>query len=507
MRALARSPVVRIHLPLALLAGVTLGFTPAPNEWAAPAYVGLAFLIFAVAPPPAKTARIGRAFFAGWVVSFVINAMALYWVTGLLEVFAGFPLVASVPTASLLFAAQALPMAIACALAAALSLYGVPIWLGLPPLITAVAALSPSLFPWRLCHSHTDFVTWLQLAELGGQPILDLCLTYASMGLAWAFVHRDRAALAVGVIAFALPLAYGAPRLDQVQAERAEAPLFRVGVVQPNVSIFDKADRRLASQHLYSLQTATRTLEAEGADLVVWPETAYPYPIPRNRPADVRGPLRMLARGVSGPLLVGSVTLGPNATRFNSVVAVARDGRFTEIADKVKLLAFGEYVPLWDYLPPLQERFHRGLTPGDAPEVVPIGGARVGVLNCYEDVLDQYAILVGRKSPDVLVNVTNDAWFGDTAEPWLHEATSRLRSIETRRDLVRAVNTGTSSHTAATGESLVRTPTFERRAFVADVRVLDTITPWVRFGDWVTPSLVGALFGIALALRRREGPA
>jgi apolipoprotein N-acyltransferase len=496
------SDVWKTNVPLAALAGLTLGFTPAPNEWAAPAYVGLAFLAFAVAPPgQPSTPR--RAFAAGFVCSFLINAMALYWVTGLLEVFAGFPTIASVPTASLLFAAQALPMALACALAASLSPYGVPVWLVLPPLLTVVASLSPSLFPWRLCHSHTGYPTWLQLAELGGQPLLDLCLTYAAMGLGWGIVRRDRLALAVGVVAFALPIAYGSVRMDQIAEERNQSRLVRIGVVQPNVAIFDKADRRLAPMHLAQLQDATRMLEDEGADLVVWPETAYPYPIPRNRPGDVRGPLRILNRGVNGPLLIGAITMGREARRYNSVVAVNEEGRFTHIADKVKLLAFGEYVPLWDYLPPLQERFHRGLTPGDAPQVVPIDGVRVGVLNCYEDVLDQYAILVGRNAPDVLVNVTNDAWFGDTAEPWLHEATSRLRSVETRRDLVRAVNTGTSSHTAATGESLVRTPTFETRAFVADVRVLSIVTPWVRFGDWVTPAILGALLGAVFALWRR----
>jgi apolipoprotein N-acyltransferase len=77
--------------------------------------------------------------------------------------------------------------------------------------------------------------------------------------------------------------------------------------------------------------------------------------------------------------------------------------------------------------------------------------------------------------------------------------------VETRRDLVRVVNTGTSSHAAATGESIVRTPTFVRERFIAEVRVLSGMTPWVRFGDWVTPALVGALLGVAFAVGRRRG--
>jgi len=79
MRRLGRRDLLRTTLPLAVLAGVTLGFTPAPNEWAAPSYVGLAFLLFAVAPPGQRPSMRG-AFIAGWVCSFLINAMALYWV-------------------------------------------------------------------------------------------------------------------------------------------------------------------------------------------------------------------------------------------------------------------------------------------------------------------------------------------------------------------------------------------------------------------------------------------
>jgi apolipoprotein N-acyltransferase len=504
MRALRSRDVLRTTLPFAALSGVFLGLTPAPNEWALPAYVGLAFLVFATSPPGFRVSVRG-AFVAGFVCSFLINAMALYWVSELLEVFAGFPTIAALPTAGLLFAAQALPMAIACALAAGLAGRGVPMWLGLPPLLAITQALAPSVLPWRLCHSHTGVPLWLQLAEIGGQPLLDLCLAYAAIGLGWASVHRDRLALGVGTVALLLPLAYGAVRIDQVREAREEAPLMRVGVVQPNVGIWEKLDRLRAPVNLADLQDASRELELRGADFVVWPETAYPFPIPRDRPADVLGRGRILARGVRGPLLVGAVTFGRGDLRYNSVVAVAPDGRFTDIADKVKLLAFGEYVPLWDYLPPLQERFPRGLTPGDAPRVIEVDGHRIGVLNCYEDVLDQYAVLVGRSRPDVLVNVTNDAWFGDTSEPWLHEATSRLRAVETRRDLVRVVNTGTSSHAAATGESIVRTPTFVRERFIAEVRVLSGMTPWVRFGDWVTPALVGALLGVAFAVGRRRG--
>lgn len=503
MVAPSRRDIVRTTLPLAVVAGVSLGLTPAPNEWGLLAYPGLAFLLFAVAPP-GYLPSVRNGFIAGFVFSFLVNAVALYWMVGLLETFAGFPTVAAIPTAGLLFAAQALPMAAACAFAAALSQRRFPVWAVLPPLLTLFSDLAPTLFPWRLMHSQTGFPVWLQLADIGGQPLLDLCLTYAAMGLGQALVHRDRRAAVIGAVALTLPLVYGAYRIEEVRAERLAAPTVRIGVVQPNVSIQEKNNRDSAPARLASLQELTRDLESSGADLVVWPETAYPYLLPRSWTRDSPGRWAILNRGAKGPLLVGTVTRNPDAGRYNSVVAVNPDGTFSATADKVELLAFGEYVPLWDYLIPIQEYFPRGMIPGDAPKVIEIAGARVGVLNCYEDVLAEYAILVGRNDPDVLVNVTNDAWFGHTTEPFGHEAQSRLRSIETRRDLVRAVNTGVSSHTAATGESLLQTPTFVRDAFIAEVHVLSEVTPWVRFGNWPRAVLYGALLGLALAAQRRD---
>ena len=93
--------------------------------------------------------------------------------------------------------------------------------------------------------------------------------------------------------------------------------------------------------------------------------------------------------------------------------------------------------------------------------------------------------------------------FGDTGAPHLHHMLARLRAVETRRDLVRAVNTGISGLVLATGEDEHRTEPFVRTSFVAEVRLLrGWTTPWVRFGDLVTPALLGLLGGIALARRR-----
>jgi apolipoprotein N-acyltransferase len=182
---------------------------------------------------------------------------------------------------------------------------------------------------------------------------------------------------------------------------------------------------------------------------------------------------------------------------------MAADGAITGIYDKVHLLAFGEYVPFWDLLVPIQRMVSRGFTPGVVEGSLPIAGTFVGPLDCYEDLLVEHVRRTAALDPGFLANATNDAWFGDTGAPHLHHMLARLRAVETRRDLVRAVNTGISGLVLATGEDEHRTRPFERTSFVAEVRLLrGWTTPWVRFGDLVTPALLGLLGGIALARRR-----
>ncbi len=181
-----------------------------------------------------------------------------------------------------------------------------------------------------------------------------------------------------------------------------------------------------------------------------------------------------------------------------------RQGEFTGRSDKVELLAFGETVPLWEVLPPLQAMFPcPGMRAGARPEVLSLAGTTLGVLNCYEDVLAEHARSLAQLQPELLVNLTNDAWFGETQEPHLHQLVARWRTIETRRELVRVVNTGVSSHIDAAGRTVFETPTFVRTAFIADAARLSGTTPWSFLGDLTTPTFALLLLMFAWRYRAR----
>lgn len=511
-------------LLFAASAGLLIGLAGAPLELSIPAFLAPAAFLLALEPEPERPVRARRALLYGLACGFVTNTYSMYWVVGLLETFGGFPLAAALPVGALLWLGQSLLFVAAALVSVELMRRGAPGWLVAPAALTVAGSLTPALFPWRYGLSQLGFLPFAQVAELGGLPILDWLVATVGCALIEALRRRRWQPALVGSLALVLPAGYGVIRLDQVRAERDAAPALAVGALQPNVGIFDKHDPRLHVSQLRDLRAMTRELEERGAALVLWPESAYPFPIHRREPRDRGGPLGILADGVRGPVLAGVLsTDGPPGTalardergrivssftmgtgeRFNSAVAVDRGGRVTGIADKVRLLAFGEYVPFWDWIPPLQ-RLPRGLTPGRGAQLVELAGARIGVLNCYEDLLPDHVQWQAGYAPSFWANLTNNAWFGDTSAPHLHHMNARLRAIETRRDLVRAVNTGVSGHTTATGEDAIRTGTFVRASFVADVRILRGTTPWVAFGDCVTPALAGALCGVVIAQRRRR---
>ncbi len=487
-------------IPAALVLGAFLALSAAPVHFVVTAFVFVPMFLWLT-----EGASTRRAFFLGWASGFACNAVTLHWTVGMLQDFGHFPLIGAVPTASLLFAAQALPFAFAPALATVLSkktphqrwwIYSVA--------MVVFFSYIPAIFPWRISSGQVEWLSFVQLADVLGSPGLDLAILFCGAGAYEAITRRRRVPAVLAVVALIIPLAYGVPRLSQIERLRDEAATLRVGVVQPNIGIHEKHDPRLRYPQLEGLRAQTKALEDLGAELTVWPESAYPFAIERGQAEDPVSRLSVRRDGVTGPVLFGAITRESRCEKWNSVVAMNPDGTYAGVSDKVELLIFGEYVPFHEYLTPLHEYVPcPGMTPGERAEVLPIAGANIGVMNCYEDVLPRYGRELAAERPDLLINVTNDAWFGDTTEPILHHMIARMRSVETRRDLIRAVNTGVSGHISATGESLLETNTYERTIFIASARRLNVETFWVRYGDLLSGPL--ALLLVVLSfIRRRE---
>jgi apolipoprotein N-acyltransferase len=298
--------------------------------------------------------------------------------------------------------------------------------------------------------------------------------------------------------------------MRSIEYARSLAPRLRVGLIQPSIGATARWDEERGPSILQGLTTLTRREEAHGADVVVWPETAYPYRVPHGAPAALDGARALVQPGIRGPIIAGVQTTGTaDGVFYNSVVVATRDGALSPPYDKRHLLWFGETVPLADRIPWLQHAFARGLglVPGDHEAVLVAGPMRAAALVCYEDMLPEAGREAMTVAPNLLVNVTNDAWFSGTAEPELHLRAAVLRAVELRRDLVRAVNAGPTSWVDAAGRVRGRASTVFPSSISAVTALLDTPrTFYARFGDvpWAMLALVLANVAVWRAARRRR---
>lgn len=458
-----------------------------------------------IARPQERRLRDRDIFVIGWAAGVTCNALALYWIAGLLVSFAHFPLPLAMLVAALLFLAQGTLLGILALFVRKLAYSGGSFRLAYAFGAALLFAYYPNLFPWRPSTGAVGALEWAQTADLGGAPLVDFIFCFVAASV-YEGLRGDRRAMWHGALAFGLTLFYGDVRIQEIESARIAAPTIRIGVVQPNISIEDKHDASKAESNIRRLHADTMALEREGADLIAWPETAFPFRLHHDIVGS-RHDGSVLPRGLRTPVLVGALTQGREpCDRFNSVIAFDDVGRATGIVDKIELIPFSEQIPFWHVLPPLQHFFRcPGFQPGEAPTPLLVRGVRVGILNCYEDVIERATRDAALRQPDVLINVTNDAWFGDTREPHLHQLVARTRAIEVRRDLVRSVNTGVSSHISATGESLAETATFAPAREVYSAASLSGRTVWTQFGDWVSLLAYAYLSAlIVLAFRDRK---
>lgn len=230
-------------------------------------------------------------------------------------------------------------------------------------------------------------------------------------------------------------------------------------------------------------------------------------------------------RGFGTPLLFGAITAEDDPERprkkrlFNSALLLDPEGRVLGRYDKTYLLIFGEYLPFSDWFPFLKKWFPEAgdFTPGETVEVFEMGynrasqpgeprqTVRIGVMICYEDIIPAFTRRLYEKRPHFLVNITNDAWFGKTTEPYQHLALATFRAIENRQFLVRATNTGISAIVDPVGRILQSTSLEGPEVLVAEVALLQGETPYQRHKDlfaWACCGL-GALLVLVGFVRRR----
>lgn len=485
------------------------------------AFFALAWIAFVPLFWAARQASKRRAFYLGWITGMVAHAIGFYWLNYTIKVFGGYSYGLSAVIFVLFVAYSALPLALfalfvrQCGLGP-LNLFPAFFWV-------VIEFCFPGLFPWHLADSQSQFTILMQSGDLMGPFGVSFLLMWINSTVYTVIFSRNMgsnpgipgikdAAILAGVVLAAV--LYGHFRLKSVATDIERAPTLTIAAVQGGIDIKRKWNIAYMESNLKAYQDLTRN--APGADLVVWPEAAVEAWVPEDiqrLPVELLPALKQDTFLIFGARSFRGHPTGPDLKVFNSAFLTDFRGKVLGHYHKQVLLAFGEYIPfasLLSKLPGFPSKIE-GFTPGEGPHTLNLpGGLKAAPLICYEDVMPGLTRrFISERNANLLINLTNDAWFGDTVAPWQHARLAQWRAIETRRYLVRVTNTGITSFIDPAG-SLQRTlPTFSPGVLTAQVRLLEGETFYVRFGDWfawvaVTVSLI--ILAVNIASTRREAP-
>ena len=453
---------------LASLSGCLWFLAVTPFDLSALAWIAAIPMLLAVDRAP----TLKQALLLGWWAGIVETAGGFYWLIDVMQRFADFPWWAAAPVFLLFCAARGLIFLLFTAIVRRIRIRRrVPMTVLAPVVMVSCEFVVPQIFPCGQWISQAWNPLVIQIAELTG-PLGVTALLMLVNGALYDLAVDGRDARVSASAAAALvagALIFGAVRMRQVDDIVARATRMMIGLVQPNFAytVDGGLSHEEAVRQLTALQAVSQRLQQAGAQLLVWSEGSYPVTLPRDFSADFPPEsLGMIRRGISVPVVVGADMYdAAQDGAFNSAILLDGEGRVTGRYDKVRLLAFGEYIPgidafpwLRNFLPAGTGRFTAGKGPGVMTLHGPGGQAwKLGPVICYEDILQGFLRGVGKLHPDLLVNLTSDSWFGADTEPWEHLALSVFASVELRVSLVRAVNSGVSAFIDPNGRLVQKT--------------------------------------------------
>jgi len=467
---------------LAAIVHVAAWNTPGSPLCAALGWSAIVLFISALLVP---TARLKRFFFAG-----CINYIGgFYWLYATIKDFGGFPTLAAVAIYALFVAGSAVQFLIW-----AFSFQHLPQWMGKAGLRAAVGWLIAhhfwiKIFPWDFGHTQLAFLPFAQAAQLAGVTGVTFLMMWASE----VFVARKTTTLAakvMAIVALGSSLMFGkATEISFNEATASRGTSLQTYLVQGNVSLHHKHDVTYFTVNREQYLTlSAKALGHAGLDsLVIWPESTITDFIPAStRDARASKVLPFLNNGAA--FLVGALTYSSRTEYHNSSVLVRPDGSVAEPYHKMILMPFGEYTPLSSILPFLKDINSTAgqFTAGTAPAVLsyPLSTGfevKLSPLICYEDIVPSIARDAVNKGAELLINQTNDAWFGDTVAPYQHHIIAAFRAIENDRYLLRSTNTGLTAVVDPLGRTLASLLPYTEGILPMQVSLRNTYTVFTRF--------------------------
>jgi apolipoprotein N-acyltransferase len=498
--ALRLQALARLCAAFAAGAGFNLGFAPFgwwPIALAAPA--ALFALIRGL--PPRRSFGVGAAFGAG------LFAFGTYWLYTCLHVFGLVPVWLTIVLQGVLIAAASVYLAALCYLANRFWLKpgATRDWLVLPVLWVLLEWLRGWLFsgfPWlSLGYSLIDspLAGWAPIFGVYGVTWAAAMISVAINVVLMPAVRLRRRVAALGALLLLLFAPALSLRHDWTRPIGPRIPVAAVQGAVPQDQKWQLKNRDLTMQRYLRL-----TEQAWGAQLIIWPESALPVLAPQIQ--DYLHALEERGREHGADFAIGLTDYSLQTHQYHNgllVLSGAGDGWYY----KRHLVPFGEYFPVPRFVRSwlrLMSLPYDDFTPGSPHQpMLSAAGQKLGLTICYEDAFGSEQLRVLHEAT-LLINVTNNAWFGDSTAPHQHLQIARMRALEAGRYLVRAANDGITAAIGPHGQILASLPQFREGVLRADVQPMTGLTPYARFGNY--PVVIGAGVLLALAVwRRRRG--
>lgn len=370
-------------------------------------------------------------------------------------------------------------------------------------------------YPWALlAHSQHLNPAVIQIASITGVYGVTFILVLVNSAIAHYLLSREDARLSSKLLVGALLIAVINTTWGYWEAgsiESAGGKTFKATVIQGNIDQGIKWDIDHREEVLAKYFLLTQKEALKKPDLIVWPETAVPFYYARDIEPTLR--LRALAKENSVPLLFGGLGLVPNVSKKTYDVTnrafLLKPGGGEEHYDKMHLVPFGEYVPLrWllFFVDKITDAVQGDILAGKSAEPLSLNGLSLGVQICYEIIFAEPSRAFVRNGASVIINITNDAWFGHTAASAQHMMSLPFRAVENRVPIIRAANTGVSGFVTASGSFTKTTPLFETVAVSDEVTIPPVKeTLYRRFGDlFAFLCIAVTLTSLFLSIRRRK---
>jgi apolipoprotein N-acyltransferase len=394
----------------------------------------------------------------------------------------------------------------------------------IPFLWTALEYIRTHLFtgfPWELLgYSQAGNIHLIQLADFSGVYGVSFLIALINALLFFTlhpFFYKQESRRISRLYSIGLPIAgwvvlvlvwiYGEYRIRQTDETMKNSPSSRIAVVQGNIEQSLKWDPAFQEETLRKYGYLSFSVKADAPDLVVWPETATPFYFLYDKPLTDR--VLKIIRRTDTDFLFGSPSflMKDKALHyFNSAYLLDAKGLVKGKYDKIHLVPYGEYVPLKKWLPFIGKMVENvgDFQAGPKGSLIAWKGFRLGILICYEDIFPDLSRQAVKNGASVLINITNDAWYGRTSAPYQHFSMAVFRSVENRRSLVRSANTGFSGFIDPNGRVLKSTELFQDAALTHAVPMLSGLTPYTRMGDVFAWICLVLSLGLVLAGSRRN---